>query len=215
MSRPRLLPLVTSLLVLGAGPMVLLWCSGDVAWGQGNEPDPQLSTVPTVVYEPGGGLAYTVSVQSPIGPVIGDTVRIVFSAEADQLVCWCPGQVHPVITGVTGTTGRVTFNIAAAGCIDPDRVSHPPAIQVFSGSVLLAERGGVSPSAVDRLGRLPTSGWDESGSCTAGVSDAVFHTGPLQTGLYEFCTDIVPDGTIDIADYAILSGFIASGTVCP
>ena len=123
-------------------------------------PDPTTSIVPNVVYSPNGSLDYTVVVNNGAGaPVAGSTVRVVFSAEADALVCWCAGQTHPVIQATTNAAGEAVFNIAAGGCIDPNLVAAPPAVQVFADGVLLDEVGAVGADAVDDNSVLPTSGW--------------------------------------------------------
>jgi len=177
-------------------------------------PDPNLSTVPNVLVSPGGVMGYTVTVISTEGPVDGALVQLSFSAEAAGLVCWCQGQTQPLIEGNTDASGVVTFNIAAGGCVDPATVTTPPAVEVFANGFFLKEVGVVSPDAVDDAGLLPIDGWNPGGVCTVGLSDASFHTSPLKTGAYSFCTDMDSDLDCDLDDAVALTPGIKLGYTC-
>jgi hypothetical protein len=175
--------------------------------------DPSLSTVPNVLYNPNGGIPYTVTVMSNAGPIEGSLVRIIFSDEVDQQVCWCPGQTHPVIEGTTDANGEVTFFIAAGGCLDPADYATPP-VQVFADGVLLAEVGAVSPDAVDDAALLPFQGWNPGGFCNVSLTDAVFHTPPIKLGAYSFCTDFDSDGAVTLDDAVLVTAPIKRSDSC-
>ncbi len=179
-----------------------------------NIPDPGLSDVPNVIATPLASLSYVVTVNGPLGPVAGATVDLVFSGAADALVCWCAGTSHPVISAVTNAGGQATFNIAGGGCVDPARLGGT-VVEVFADGIKLSEVGLVSPDAVDSGGVLPTSGWVVGPPCSVGLSDATFHTGPISSGVYEFCTDVDSDGVVALADAVLLTAPITVGETCP
>jgi len=203
MRRTReVLALATALGVLSAG-----LCFANI-------PDPSLSDVPNVVGSPQGTLPYTVTVVGSQGPVDTALVEIVFDAAADALVCWCTGQAHPVISGVTNAAGQVTFFIEAGGCVDPARLGSTVA-EVYANGILLNSVGLTSPDAVDGTGNLPTDGgYATGGVCTVGLSDATFHTGPISSGTYEFCSDMDSDLGVALADAVLLTTPISSGETC-
>jgi len=179
------------------------------------DPDPAHCTVPNVVYSPGGTYAYTVTVldatDTPVYPCV---VEIVFSVEADSLVCWCEGQAHPVILEFTDMQGDATFHIFAGGCIDPSLVSAPPAIQVFANGTLIGEVGGVSPDAGDAFGHFPWNDWTPGEGCGTGISDGVYHSSPLATAVYSFCTDMNSDLLITLIDAVLIAPSIKIGECC-
>ncbi len=179
-------------------------------------PDPNLSDVPEVVYAPGGGLQYMVTVNGSEGPIDTATVQLVFSTEADGLIAWCTGQDHTnrIISAQTNASGIATFDIAAGGCIDPARVAATPVVEVFANGIKLAEVGCVSPDVVDANGVLPTDGWNVTTSTSVSLSDAGFHTPPVKTGVYEYCTDLNSDLSVDLADATILTPYIKGGNNC-
>ena len=179
-----------------------------------NIPDPQLSDVPNVIATPGGSMAYTVTVVGSQGPVDTALVEIVFSPAADALVCWCSGQAHPVISAVSNAAGEATFFIEAGGCVDPARLGSTVA-EVYANGILLNSVGLTSPDAVDGTGNLPTDGgYATGGVCTVGLSDATFHTGPISSGTYEFCSDMDSDLGVALADAVLLTTPISSGETC-
>ena len=176
-------------------------------------PDPDLSTVRNVVYSPGALMAYAVTVMSVDGPVSGAIVRLHFTNESNPLAGWCSGQEHPDIDAVTNASGVATFNLGGGGCLNPANMTNPP-VQVYANGVLLREVGVVSVDAVDDAGRLPTQGWNPSPNVKVGVGDAVFHTPPLKTGAYSFCTDFNSDGACDLTDAVLLTPAVKVGWTC-
>jgi hypothetical protein len=196
--------------------ILLVACAAGVllagnAWSA--TPDPALSTVPNVVVEPGGSLAYRVTVVSVNGPVPGAIVRLHLTSEGDGLLGWCTSQGHPDIDATTNGSGVATFNVAGGGCLNPAALSAPP-VQVFANGVLLRQVGIVSGDAVDDSGKLPTQGWNPGVNLKVALSDAVFHTAPLKTGAYNFCTDINSDGACNLTDAVILTPPIKTGHTC-
>lgn len=185
-------------------------------FAQAGIPDPALSDVPNVIYVPGGGLEYIVTVNGSGGPIDTANVQLVFSEEADTLIAWCVGQDHTnrTISALTDANGEAHFFIAAGGCVDPARTATTPVVEVFANGIKLAEVGGLSPDAVDPNGVLPTDGWAVPGEAQVGLSDASFHTPPIKSGAYEFCTDINSDGVIGLDDASILTPFIKGGNSC-
>ena len=179
-------------------------------------PDPNLSDVPEVVFVPGGGLQYMVTVNGSEGPIDTATVQLVFSVEADGLIAWCTGQAHTnrIISAQTNASGIATFDIAAGGCIDPARTAGTPVVEVFANGIKLAEVGCVSPDVVDNNGILPTSGWVVGGIAVVGLSDAGFHTPAIKTGGFEYCTDLNSDGAIGLDDASILTPWVKGGNNC-
>lgn len=192
------------------------FCEGD--------PFPGTSVVPNVVYSPGGTLTYTVTVRDlAADPVAGATVRLEPTAAADGLINWCSGQSHEP-TATTNSLGQASFQIAAGGCIDPARLGDDAFrilaeyayVPGYNEEVQLAARGSLSSDAVNLAGYLPTDPLHEvdGGSGVVSLSDAVFHTGPLSTGTYEFCSDFDSDGVIGLSDATIVTGDLVSGPIC-
>jgi hypothetical protein len=179
-----------------------------------NVPDPALSTVPNVIMTPQGTIPYVVNVVGSQGPVDAALVEVVFTAAADPLICWCPGQVHPTITALTDPAGDAVFVIEGGLCMDPSRLGGT-AVEVFANGIKLAEVGSVSPDAVDAAGLLSTGGGVIGPPCSVGLSDATFHTPSISSGLYEFCTDINSDLLVDLTDAVILTPPISGGDTCP
>ncbi len=177
-------------------------------------PDPGLSTVPNVVVSPLGNLTYTVNVQGSGGPIDSALVQLIFSDEADTLVCWCVGATHPVIEAVTNASGDADFLISGGGCVDPSASVSGTIVEVYANGIKLSEVGVVSPDAVDNGGILPTAGWNPGGSCSVGLSDATYHTGPISSGAYDYCTDIDSDGAVTLTDAVVLTQPISAGDVC-
>jgi hypothetical protein len=194
-----------------------------------NVPDEGLSNAPACVgISPTGALAYRVTVVGSGGPINASRVEIRFNIPGDTLVCWCnvtpdPGGVpntHSFFAN-TNASGIATFNIRAGGCIQRGLAAIPGASdiagEIFADNVKLNEFGTVSPDAVDGSGRLPTntaSLWDPAGTCATGLADAVQHTTPLSTAVYEWCTDINCDNAVGLADASILTPFLASAASC-
>jgi len=204
-------------MILLAGSVGILAASLALA----NIPQKDLSTVPAcVIVAPDGGLDYTVNVVGSIGPVNGSDVELFVFPDPDGLVCWCSGQSHPSILGVTDANGDATFNIAAGGCVDAARLGdivyrvYADGIPIGEGST--QEEGAiVSPDAVNESGALPTAnGYSADALCAVTLSDAVFHTGPIVTAVYEKCTDFNSDAVINVSDAVIVTPYIIGATSC-
>jgi hypothetical protein len=176
-------------------------------------PDPALSTVPNVIYEPSGSTEYKVIVVGSSGPIDNALVRIVFSDEADTLVCWCVSQDHPVIEATTNINGEASFFIGAGGCLEPAQLSTPP-VTVYADGVLLAQVGAVSADVGDDSGRLPHEGWNPGATCGVSLSDAIYFTDPITTGTYDFCSDLDSNGAVDVTDAVIITPPITLGYFC-
>lgn len=177
-------------------------------------PDPGLSDAPNVIVSPQGNLEYVVTVVGSSGPIDTALVQLIFSDEADTLVCWCSGETHPLIEAVTNSAGEASFFIAGGGCVEPSATVSGLVVEVFANGIKLAEVGVVSPDAVDGAGILPTGGWNPGVSCAVGLSDATVHTAAIASGTYEFCTDIDSDLIVSLADAVTLTAPIAGGDAC-
>lgn len=179
------------------------------------------SDVPKLlVLTPKGSIPFTVIIfgcGNPPQPVVGAIVDVEFGPDADALIAWPPGQEHPVVTGVTGADGSVTFHIAGAGCVDPGRFTGPTYIvQVRVDDIVIAEIPVTSPDVVDDAGLLPTqlgTSICENGMSTAGLSDAVFHTRAIQEALVEPCSKLTgdPADPVGLDDAVAITPFIKSG----
>lgn len=216
----RLLRRVLALAVVGVA------CASLAA---ANVPVPELSTVPKCLgISPNGNLAYRVTIVGIAGPINASRVEIRFNIPGDTLVCWCsvvpdPGPVpttHSFFAN-TNASGVATFNIRGGGCIQLGLAAIPGANdiagEIFADNVKMQEFGTVSPDAVDGAGRLPTtttSLWDPAGTCGTGLADAVQHTTPLATSVYDWCTDVNCDNACGVADAVILTPFLSSAASC-
>jgi len=176
-------------------------------------PDPDYSNAPNVLYTPDASMEYKVYVGSPDGPVAGALVEIQFSDEAMSLACWCAGQPVAKVQAVTDGAGEASFFLSGGGCLDPDSLSAPPAT-VYADGVWLAEVGCVSVDAVDNSALLPTQGWNPGGFCSAGTSDAIFHTAPFSLAIYNFCSDIDGDGSVGLSDAVLATPPLSLGANC-
>jgi hypothetical protein len=177
---------------------------------------------------PTGALAYSVTIVGTAGPINASRVEIRFNIPGDTLVCWCNVVPDPGLAPIThsffantNASGIATFNLRGGGCIERGLAAIPGAAdyagEIFADGVKMVEFGTVSPDAVDGAGRLPTNTpalWDPAGTCAVGLSDAVQHTTPLSTAVYEWCTDINCDNACGVADAVILTPFLASAASC-
>jgi hypothetical protein len=149
--------------------------------------------------------------------IVGALVEVEFSPEADALLGWAIGQVHPIISAVTDSQGVVTFQIAAAGCVLPEHIPNAPWVaQVAADHVVLQQPIVVSPDVVNSLGQLPVQAGGsicEEGVTTVGLSDAVFHTKAITSGLVEPCSNFTDpfDDPVGIGDAVILTQYIRQG----
>lgn len=182
-----------------------------------NIPSPELSDVPDfMTITPDGSFGYTVTVNGSQGPVNGALVQLRVTGFADPLVCWCAGQVHPSITGVTNPSGQVTFFVAGGGCVDPSRLGEV-VVDVLADGVPLDQVGINSPDAVNSDGLLNTD--DDfvfDALCVVGLADAVFHTNPIANGLQEVCTKFTApyNGFVGVADATFVTDYILNGASC-
>ncbi len=177
-------------------------------------PDASMSDVPNVTVSPGGTIDYVVTVRDNGGsPLSNAWVEIRMSPAANALVCWCAGQANPSVFALTGAGGEAVFALSGGGCIDPALLGGTVA-EIYVDGGLLTAVGVVSPDAVDNGGLLPTSGWNPGGQCSVGLSDATFHTGPIASGAYSYCTDIDSDLAVTLTDAVILTQPISQGASC-
>jgi len=197
-----------------------------------DSPDPGGSHVPRnlVLYQRSDTMvppnpSIKIYVEGTQGPVNGATVELHISPFADPLICWCAAngnpadaailpQAHPVISGTTDINGNVSFVVLGGGCVDPARLGNV-VVGVFADGILLAEIGINSPDAIDAFGAFPTDpGYVFTADCETGLSDAVFHTGPISTALPEFCTDFNGDGDVGGPDAVLVTPSITTGASC-
>lgn len=177
-------------------------------------PDAANSTVPNVTVQPTGSQEYKVVILDVgMNPVSGAEVRIVFSDVADATLCWCVGQDHPILGATTDVNGEASFFISAGGCMPPGEYADAPA-KVYADGILMGEVGVVSGDVVDGAGILPHQGWDPNGVCESGLPDAVYFTAPIQTGIYDFCTDFNSDGAVTLEDAVWITPPIQQGQNC-
>ena len=181
---------------------------------------PDCSEIPkTILVSPDGSLSCHIRIQccgNP--PTNGALVEIEFGPETDAMIAWAPGQAHPVISGMTDSNGDVTFFIAGAGCVDGSRFFPATFVaQIRVDGVVVAEPTVVSsPDVVDSQGNLPTdfeTSICENGITVVGLSDAVFHTGPIKNGLVEPCTRLTGDPSEPVAleDAILITPYIKNG----
>lgn len=169
------------------------------------------STVPNILYEPGGLLTYQVLVRDEASnPVSGAQVEIVTPPAISTILCACTFS-NPLID-VTDVNGVASFQIQAGGCIDPDSVGAY--FEVHADNSFLASVGGVSPDAVDDSGRLPWQGWSPT-LCQTGIADAIFHYNSISIRSFSFCTDLDSDGRISMLDAILMTDSVQIGTNCP
>lgn len=189
-------------------------CLAPMASGDTNIPEPNLCIVPsTLTMTADGSFDYIITVNGPLGPVVGALVEVRVRPAADALICWAAGATHPSVFGNTNTFGQVTFNLMGGGCIDPARFGQSP-VDIFADGINIAEVGVNSPDVVNALGQLATDiGYVQDSICETSVGDAAFHATQLFTAASEFCTDFTDPFTdpVGIADGVILTSYIAGG----
>jgi len=80
---------------------------------------PGSSTPDCIRLSPDGNMLLPVVVRDQMGdPIPYTEVRVVFEAECDAALYWCPEQEHPIVHGRTNVNGEVTFSIRAGGCYE-------------------------------------------------------------------------------------------------
>jgi hypothetical protein len=197
-----------------------------VATAEAIVPNPDLSNVPDcVVISPNGALAYCVTIAGEAGVINASRVELRFTNVADTMVCWCsprPTPRPPSFFQNTGPTGVACFNLLGGGCIQRGLAAIPGtrkyAGEVFADNIKMQEFGIVSPDAADAAGRIATNQnptWDPMGSCLVGLSDAVRHTTPLATNVYNWCSDINCDDIVGLFDGVNLTTYLAQAISCP
>lgn len=199
-----------------------------------NIPDPELSDVPevlSIVPETVGQPleTYTVTVVGQLGPVNGAQVELQVNAVADALICWCPGQAHPVISGVSDAQGEVDFTVLGGGCVlRPDlgvTVATVRADAVPLGNVEIN-----SPDVVNGSGAKATDpGYEfdpiepdpnapeEPAVCVVSLADATFHSVPIVDGSsFEKCTNFgAPfDDVVSSGDAVSVTPYIVNSSTC-
>jgi len=193
-----------------------------------NIPDPNLSDVPDMItITPDGSFAYTVTIIGAQGPVNGANVEIRLTGFADPVAAWCLGQAHPSMFGTTDANGQASFNIAGGGCVRNAANSLGEVVsQVFADGIEMAQPDINSPDVVNASGVLYTdatfvfddTNGDGTGTPVArvGLSDAVFHTGPIANGLVEPCTNFTApfNDVVALGDAVIVTPFIVFGASC-
>lgn len=204
------------------------------AWA--NIPDPNLSNVPDgLTLSPGtlhGNVGtYSVEILGPLGPVNGAKVILEVAPDADPLVAWCVGQVHPIQMGFTDGAGEVSFTWKGGGCMDPDGpfLFNSFIVQCSADGVVMAEPYISSPDVVNTQGKrateleAPVCEPDTSGTLftEAGLADAVEHTAAIQLGLVERCSKLSPDplsgsflAPVGLSDAVEVTPYIQEGTFC-
>lgn len=107
--------------------------------------------------------------------------------------------------------------MAGAGCIDLARFEEAPYIlEVRAYGIVVGSPQLNSPDVVNSGGMLPTelgTSICEDGQTRVGLSDAVFHTGPVKRALVEPCSKFTPpfDGPVSLADAVIITDYVLRG----
>ena len=195
-----------------------------------NIPEAELSDVPSVITLSPGDLyganpigTFVVHVEGQIGAVNGSLVEIEVSDDADVLIAWCGSpfnQIHPLLTAFSDPNGDATFTFFGGGCISYDDFFGATFIaQVRADGIVLGEPAMTSPDAVNSQGRIATdteASNCESGETQVGLSDAVFHTGPIKLGLEEFCSKYTPpfDDPVGLDDAVFVTPYIKNSNFC-
>ncbi|HEX7880642.1 MAG TPA: hypothetical protein VF720_14600 [Candidatus Eisenbacteria bacterium] len=200
----------------------------------GNVLLPELCTVPrclqihpsTLIANalPNHGAKYNVTIVGNGGPIASANIQIRLLTPGDTLACWCndtPGPRPHVFSQSTNVQGQARFVIGGGGCIEYGLAAIPGVLdyagEVFADGIRLQEFGVVSSDAVDNAGRRATDSprWNPAGTCGAGITDAVEHTGPLGNNSYDWCSDFNCDSATGAADAVIVTPFLAGAASCP
>lgn len=191
-------------------------------------PVPSLSNVPRCLQlhpavSANPGSKYNVTILGTGGPINAAVVQIRMITVGDTLVCWCNTPAGPrpyVFQQSTNISGVTAFTILGGGCIQYGLGAIPGTLdyagEVFADGIRMQEFGTVSSDAVDNSGRRATDSprWNPAGVCAAGLADAVEHTSPLQSAIYDWCTDFDCSGSVALADGIIMTPFISAGSSC-
>ncbi len=118
---------------------------------------------------PAGDICQPIQVKdSNNNPIVGAEMRIIFGAGADQNIHWCPGQPHPVISGMTDFNGEWTVCVRAGGCHPWEGPGQPPqnypccvVIEVDPGAIAIGVYHDIgSPDCHTDLGAPPNGDGD-------------------------------------------------------
>ena len=173
---------------------------------------------------------FSVVVRDAAGVVVpGATVSLTFDPGAVPLISWCGG-APPVLVGLTGLDGGISFNVLGGGCIDPANPAQACAMPA-PATVTVVGPAGVggafavpipcirSPDAVNAAAALPAC--PGISTCTAGVAiaglpDAVFHTPAVKLGLVAPCSKMSPPwgGAVGVLDAILLTPYLKTGAFC-
>lgn len=168
-------------------------------------PDCNLSVIPNVIASPNGTIPTTFTIVSTSGPINGATVELRYSVNGNAAACWCTGQVHPIISGVTNASGQVTFNVSGGGCLNPATISGGVAIEVYVNNIPCKQIGQVSPDVVSTT----------TAPCQVALADAVNFTTPLSTSSYSYCHDLNSDLAVGLTDAVLFTTPASVAATCP
>ena len=207
--------------------LACLWgAGGGVSRVEGGHPTPPCGIVPSVVtITPDGTAHFEVIAQywdssaDSCLPISGAFVEIEFSPEADNLIAWAPGQVHPIVSGIADAEGKISFTIRGAGCVPkffPGQITYTT--QIRQEGIVINELGVNSPDVVNDAGKLPlelSHNICENGTTQISLSDAIFHTAPIKLGLVEECSRFTGriSEPVTLADALFLTPYIKAGVV--
>ena len=122
-----------------------------------------------------------------------------------------------------GFPGVAKFYSRAGGCVAPEYFGVPIVgvkirlVGIQYWDHLLFFR---STDPVDEAGLLygqdgpGGTSWDPNGVCVAGLSDATYITGPIQTFTYDWCVDRTSDGSVSLNDASLFTPAIKAGAAC-
>jgi len=136
---------------------------------------------------PASDICQTITVRDQNNnPMPNTEVRLEFSASCDAVICWCPGQDHPIVTGMTDGSGVVTFCVDAGGCCD----DTPYAVQV------VAEPGAVELKLYESIAS-PDNHSDTTGNgdCDVDLNDFVVFSAMFLTD--NCCGNIIDEDQYD------------------
>jgi hypothetical protein len=170
------------------------------------QPDLATSTVPNVFVAPVTG-ATTLFILLDAGgvPIPPAVIDLVWPPAAAAMTCDCMGSPIPLATTVSAPDGTASFTIAGGGCIDP--ATDGTGIDIMVDGVYFTTVGQVSPDLVTPTGA-------PAPDCAVGLADAVTVTGPLATGIYDFCIDVDSNGVVGLTDAIAMTPFIAGAAIC-
>ena len=101
----------------------------------------------------------------------------------------------------------------------PLRIPRRPASRARTAERPAHHAHAINPAqladVVDGGGNKPTDpGYDPLGSCSVGVGDATYHTTPIVTAIYDWCTDFNSDGNVTLVDALAVTDDIVLSASC-